>query len=180
MINRDYFTQITSSLYNLTLLFPKKDPLRYKMRGLADDILAGLISLPHTDPKESKNTISKIRKDLDVLDSFFGIVKSQNWVSSSNILEIQGEYSKIRKATEGFEELKKTVPATEKISPLNERQQKILEILREKKRVQIGELAEVFPQLSKRTLIRDLEELMYRALVKREGSGRGVVYNIVS
>jgi len=39
-MNKENLTQITNELYRLTLLFPKKEPLRYKMRELADDILA--------------------------------------------------------------------------------------------------------------------------------------------
>ena len=39
-MNKDFLLKITNELYRLTLLFPKKEPLRYKMRELADDILA--------------------------------------------------------------------------------------------------------------------------------------------
>ena len=39
-MNKDFLIQLTNDLYKLTLLFPKKEPLRYKMRELADEILA--------------------------------------------------------------------------------------------------------------------------------------------
>jgi len=179
MINKDYFTQLTSNLYRLTLLFPKKDPLRYKMRGVADEVLANLVSLPHSNSTKSKNLVSRIKKDLEVLDSFFGVAKNQNWVKTADILGVQEEYSKIKEEIERFEESGKVISIPEKESLINERQQKILDILKEKKKIQIGELVEVFPEVSKRTLIRDLEDLMYRAFVLREGSGRGVSYSII-
>jgi len=178
MIDKNHFTELTSNLYSLTLLFPKKDPLRYKIRGVADELLSSLVSIPHCKSAKLKNLIFKIRKDLEVLDSLLAVAKSQNWVSASNILDIQEEYSKIRKTIEQFEEGEKAVVAVETPPALNERQEKILEILREKKRIQIGELTEVFPEVSKRTLIRDLEVLMYKNLIERKGEGRGVFYNI--
>jgi len=179
MIDKNHFTQLTSNLYSLTLLFPKKDPLRYRIRGVADDILANLVSIPHFKPAKIKNIILKIRKDLEVLDSLLAVAKSQNWVAPSNILDIQEEYSKIREIMERFEREEKAVAVAESPVSLNERQEKILEILKEKKKIQIGELTEVFPEVSKRTLIRDLEALMYQNLIERKGEGRGVFYNIV-
>jgi hypothetical protein len=60
-MNKDYLIQLTNNLYHLTLLFPKKEPLRYKMREIAIDILA--------DFEELKS--SQILKNLEILDGFF-------------------------------------------------------------------------------------------------------------
>ncbi len=54
-MNKDYFIQLTQNLYKITLLFPKKEPLRYKMRELADDILAQPISISTENLESSKN-----------------------------------------------------------------------------------------------------------------------------
>lgn len=43
-MEKKFLLQITNELYRLTLLFPKKEPLRYKMRELADDILANFLT----------------------------------------------------------------------------------------------------------------------------------------
>jgi hypothetical protein len=77
-VEKNNLIQLTQNLYRLTLLFPKKEPLRYKMRELADDILA--------NPNE---------ECLAVLDSFFEVVKAQNWAAKQDILNIQAEYSKL-------------------------------------------------------------------------------------
>jgi len=38
-MDRNSLIQATNNLYRLTLFFPKKEPLRYKMREVANDIL---------------------------------------------------------------------------------------------------------------------------------------------
>jgi len=43
-MDRSFLIQLTNEIYRLTLLFPKKEPLRYKMRELADDILANFLT----------------------------------------------------------------------------------------------------------------------------------------
>jgi hypothetical protein len=81
-MDRDFLIKLTNNLYRLTLLFPKKEPLRYKMREVADDILAEqspLLALEY----------------LGVLDSFFEVAKSQNWVAAQDVLNLQAEYSKL-------------------------------------------------------------------------------------
>ncbi len=164
-MDKDYLISLTKSLYQLTLLFPKKEPLRYKMRELADDILAGLISLSlkQNSNKNSKNLIEK----LEILDSFLEIVKVQNWVSKDLILLLQKEYSK----------LKETLNKNQN-SILNERQSKILEILKEKEKVKVGEIKNFFPQVSKRTLRRDFEKLVKEGLIERIGEKIHTFYQL--
>ena len=45
-MDKVFLIQLTKNLYQLTLLFPKKEPLRYKMRELADEILANCLISP--------------------------------------------------------------------------------------------------------------------------------------
>jgi len=114
-IGRDFLIQLTNSLYRLTLLFPKKEPLRYKMREIADDILAECLRLnlkqelkQDTNPKEY---MGDSRADLEVLDAFFEVAKEQNWVSPEEILKLQENYSKLG------EELKTEVEEDKSSSP---------------------------------------------------------------
>ena len=39
-MDKNSLIELTNKVYKLTLLFPKKEPLRYKIREVADDILA--------------------------------------------------------------------------------------------------------------------------------------------
>jgi len=189
-MDKEYFIQLTKELYRLTLLFPKKEPLRYKLRELAAEVLANLILILKGNFHRSSNLVEGIENDLEVLDTYFEIAKDQNWVSPDDILEIQKEYSNIREEIEKVkkEEEKnpqpeiKENPEKEKVAErndiINERQQKILEILREKGRAQVGQLVSVFPQVSKRTLRRDFRFLLKRGLIERIGEKNYTFYQM--
>jgi len=189
-MEKEYFIQLTKELYRLTLLFPKKEPLRYKLRELAAEVLANLILILKGNFHRSSNLVEGIENDLEVLDTYFEIAKDQNWVSPDDILEIQKEYSNIREEIEKVkkEEEKnpqpeiKENPEKEKVAErndiINERQQKILEILREKGRAQVGQLVSVFPQVSKRTLRRDFRFLLKRGLIERIGEKNYTFYQM--
>jgi len=189
-MEKEYFIQLTKELYRLTLLFPKKEPLRYKLRELATEVLANLILILKGNFHRSSNLVEGIENDLEVLDTYFEIAKDQNWVSPDDILEIQKEYSNIREEIEKVkkEEEKnpqpeiKENPEKEKVAErndiINERQQKILEILREKGRAQVGQLVSVFPQVSKRTLRRDFRFLLKRGLIERIGEKNYTFYQM--
>lgn len=190
-MEKNYIIQLTKDLYKFTLLFPKKEPLRYKMRELADDILSGFF----------KQTLEKYIGDtyatLEVLDSFFEVAKEQNWTSPAEISLIQQEYNKLSEQIKnngreggqlasdmGSNRNKEPViinfnPIPVGPSALSEktsRQQKILEILREKGRVQAWQLKQVFPTVSKRTLRRDFEDLVNQGAITRVGERNDTFY----
>ena len=189
-MEKEYFIQLTKGVYHLTLLFPKKEPLRYKMRELAVEILANLILILKGNFHKSGNLVAEIENDLEVFDIFFEIAKDQNWVSPEDVLEIQKEYSNIKEEIEKAKteeennsqpEIKEN-PEKEKViggeDIINERQEKILEFLREKGRAQVGQLVSVFPQISKRTLRRDFRFLLKRGLIERIGEKNYTFYQM--
>lgn len=178
-MDRNYYLQLTQNLYRLTLLFPKKEPLRYKMRELADDILA----------KSAENCSPRVLEELEILDSYFEVAKAQNWVSSSEILAIQKEYANLR------EELKKVEPERKQkdtkensfveaqLQPFSsqtmpERQEKILAFLRENGRVQVWQVKQILPEVSKRTLRRDFENMLNQGIVERMGERNDTFYQL--
>jgi predicted HTH transcriptional regulator len=63
---------------------------------------------------------------------------------------------------------------------LNARQERMLEILRNKEKAQVWELKKLLPEVTKRTLRRDLDDLLNRNLVIREGEWNNVLYRIRS
>ena len=106
-MDKETLAGLTSKLYKITIFFPKKEPLRYKMREVANEVLTNLVSLEAlqrfnpgnlaTDwEKRYKDLIFLINKDLEVLKGYFEIAKWQNWVNYFDILEIEKEYDKIR------------------------------------------------------------------------------------
>jgi hypothetical protein len=188
-MNKEFLIQLTNNLYRLTLLFPKKEPLRYKMREVADDILA--------KPNE---------KDLEVLDSFFEVVLVQNWVSSSDILAIKKEYDNLRETLKKYKPEKekkkdnlavgeedksssspfaaaRVVEAYLKETPIPlrqnlDRREKILEFLKEKGRAQVWQIKQVLPEVTKRTLRRDFEHMLEQGLIERMGEKNDTFYQI--
>ncbi|MEK7519399.1 MAG: DeoR family transcriptional regulator [Patescibacteria group bacterium] len=214
MIDKGFLIQLTNNLYKLTLLFPKKEPLRYKMRELADDILADSVRImaESNPPKAREIENQSVLENLDVLDSFFAIAKEQNWIASPQLLTVQEEYSKIKKhfslriipsenqKQDLLEELKEEkvfalspyldvqkkevfeaenfVPVEKENGNLNGRHQKILEVLKEKDRIQVWEIKEVLPQVTKRTLRRDFRELLNQGFIERIGERNNTFYRL--
>lgn len=190
-MDKEYFIQLTKNLYHLTLLFPKKEPLRYKMRELVDEILANLLSILEGNFHKSGNFIAEIEKDLEILDSYFEVAIDQNWVRPEDALEIQREYSNIKEEIEEVKREEENNPPLRSVKEnindnpvesdndfINERQQKILDILREKGKTQVGQLVSVFPQISKRTLRRDFRSLLKRGLIERIGEKNYTFYQV--
>jgi predicted HTH transcriptional regulator len=151
--SKEKLIELTKRIYRLTQLFPKKEPLRYKIREIADEILANFL-------KGIKNPTIK---DWEILDSFFEIAKEQNWVSPKEISQIQKDYKEL------IEENRPSV---------SERQKKILEILKEKGKVQVGQVKEFFPNVSKRTLRRDFQSLVKKGIIERIGEKNKTFYQL--
>ena len=186
-MNKDFLIQLTNNLYRLTLLFPKKEPLRYKMRELADDILAR--------PND---------KDLEALNRFFEVAKIQNWVSPFDVLAIQKDYDNIKEELslvnektpqifpeaaapralsqivnnssimpESFSRMHELQP-----SERNDRQERIMAFLRENGRAQVWEVKQVFPEVTKRTLRRDFEQMLSQGVIERLGEKNNTFYQV--
>ncbi len=70
------------------------------------------------------------------------------------------------------------VKKPDKPSKMSERQRRILEILKNKDKAQVWELQKVFPQVTKRTLRRDLDDLLQQNLIIRLGEWNSVSYQV--
>jgi Fic family protein len=187
---KENLVDLTRRVYRLTLLFPKKEPLRYKIREIADEILEKLLLSLHGNP--GKIPSREIIKNLEIFDSFLEIAKEQNWVSPKEIFEIQNEYQKLKTEIEKEPETK--TPNFIEVRPsrdlrqnsdlgqnkvsLNDRQKKILEILKEKEKIQVWQIKEIFPQVSKRTLRRDFQNLYKKGIIERIGERTNTFYKL--
>jgi hypothetical protein len=182
MMNKEYFIRLTLALYRVTELLSEKEPLRMKIREKAGEVLADLILASKSNPGLDRDPAFKIQKNLDILDAFFDLALSQNWIDSRNFLVLREEYGKIRENLKNKNPIQKRAllsPAKQQ-SPgfeLSFRQKKILEILR-KEKSQIRDLQKFFPGVSKRTLRRDLEDLIEKKQVKRRGQWNLVFYQL--
>lgn len=221
IMDKEFLIQLTANLYNLTLLFPKKEPLRNRMREVANEILAGSVLIKDCSLVESGKLIVESEKNLVVLDSFFELAKTQKWVSPADIFAIQQKYDSLKgrlrekeleqndgeneennpteclypeQAEEQYpdEEINENPRILEDLfsikeigfqSPaekqsFSERQQRILNILKEKEKAQVWEMQKVFPEVTKRTLRRDFEFLLKQGAVKRIGERNETFYQL--
>ena len=186
-MNKIDIIELTDRLYKLTLLFPKKEPLRYKIREVGDRILENAVSLEvfQSSAKRSDFLVFEIEKDLEIIISYFEVVKWQNWVSYFDILEIKEKYDKIK--IDLSEHVENSEPeqsqlldvARPKEKNLDSRKEKILTILEKKEKIQVWELSKILPQVSKRTLRRDFDFLLKKGLIKRIGQGNNTFYSLI-
>ena len=61
-MDKNSLERITKNLYELTLLFPKKESLRYKTREVANDILALSILIFEHKPNNIKKMLNSEKK----------------------------------------------------------------------------------------------------------------------
>lgn len=152
IMDRDYFVKLTLAVYKVTELFPQDTSLKCDIRNLANEILANLL------------TNGRPMSDIEKLEGYFDEAEAQNWVDSRNFLVLRREYDKIKEEFQA------------KSNFNNGRQKKIIEIAQGNGRVKLGELLKFFPEVNKRTLMRDLESLSRAGIVSRNGNGRARYY----
>ena len=187
-MDKNNLTQLTNNLYKLTLLFPKKEPLRYKMREIADEILDKCL-------RENSGQ-NPLKDDLEVLNGFFEVAKEQSWVQAAELLKIQQEYNKIKAETKESSKAVQEAPkllenpkkeTTESYpvqseapaaSMINSRQEKILEFLKEKGRAQVWQVKQIFPEVTKRTIRRDFESMLKQGVIERVGERNDTFYRV--
>ncbi len=181
-MDKEYFTDLTNDLYRLTLLFPKKEPLRYKIRELADNILANLSILLEGTEKRESEIILELKGDLAPLNNFFDVAKKQNWVAEENIDNVQDRYRAIKEEIDKFksEEVEEEKELPVSLIDLKGREKEIVELLKEKGRAQVSDIISLFPKINKRTIRRDFDSLTRKGIVKRVGKANLTFYQLVS
>jgi hypothetical protein len=193
-IDRKSAIEAVNKLYKITLFFPKKEPLRYKIRDVATDILACIIAWEDTRAsrqESAKEALFETDKNLDILKGFLAIAKWQNWASYFDINKVEEDFDKIKKDL--LVEIEK-IASDEKLSEsqvkiefknpeltndyFDPRKAKILEILKEKGRLQVWEANKAFPKITKRTIRRDFEKLLKEGLIERIGERNNTFYQL--
>ncbi len=200
LMDKRYFIELTNKLYRLTLLFPKQEALRHKIRGVADEILVDLVVILEGGPKEKREAAFNVERNIEILDVLLQLAKKQDWVLGREIVEIFDEYLVIKKEVEefndlsrkelretekesiGVEEKKESLPEVEEKKEdvqLNKRQEDIIAFIEKNDQVQVKDIQEIFPKVTKRTLRRDLNTLLEKGVVQRSGKGNRTYYSSV-
>lgn len=192
-MNIEEIIKLTNAVYKVTDLFPAKDPLKIAIRKEALDVLFySTLVAKGIDPKSKGNVFTSLK----LLEAYFQISSKQNWVDERNFNILQAEYDKVKQF---FEELaKKSKPEKKKpdldqqpkeekkeimvrqieYEKLSDLQLKVLEILQNKGQLKPNELKEFFPEVSARSIRRELRELREKNIICAFGSGKAIFYGI--
>ncbi|MCD6232783.1 DeoR family transcriptional regulator [bacterium] len=202
-MDKDYLVKLTLAVYRVTKVFPEKEPLKFLIREKACQILSSAILFQASNPvsleeRQREEIKRQLLNSLEAIDSFFKVAMSQDWLKQQNFFVLRKEYNSLRDSIfqqKGIEKEEREVSPQDfgKVNPkttvsnkldknallINDRQKRILDILKKKDKAQVWEFKKTFPNVSKRTLRRDFEHLLAMGLVKREGEGNNTYYKCV-
>jgi len=163
-MSKDFYIRLTFAVYKVIELFPEKEPLKHDIRNLANEILVNLIN----------NNSENGSRNIESLNNLFDLAEEKNWIDRRNFLVLRREYNKI----DGLSKNKEVFSgkAGENSFSNKRRRGEILNIMKQNNKTKIGILAKNFPNINRRTLLRDLDGFCQVGLVKKNGNGRGVYY----
>jgi len=92
--------KLTNALYKVTDLFPKEDPLKFAIRKEGLDVMffANLVkgkTLSST-PKEKEQYLDKVMGKIELIKTYFGIAREQEWVAERNFEILEREYGVLK------------------------------------------------------------------------------------
>lgn len=209
-MDKEKTIKATVALYEITKVFPEKEPLKNQVRERANDVLISAIAF--TFEKSQKNPIFW---QIEQLLALFEVAKTQKWVNEKNFLVLEGYYKGLKK--ELIQELSQkqapkviNLPPREKIlspqeSPKTEqsifektkkwgieqksqdsqenssgfpqeRQAQIVEMIKKRKIVSLEQVQNSFPEITSRTIRRDMRLLMAKDILERKRESKKDVF----
>ena len=189
---KDKIVKLTNAVYNLLEYFPESDPLKNKAKEKALAIMENLslvfadegwVSLKDYFSGDREKAKLQTLEDIGILLNCLRLAKLQGWINGVSFLIIFNEYEQIKKKIglpvidPVFEETKKPCE-TRSRTELTARQSKIIDFLQQNQKAQVMDLMTVLPDVTKRTIRRDLDELLRMGKVAREGEFNQVLYKI--
>lgn len=201
-MEKSYIIKLTVVLYRVTELFPKREPLKFSLRKKANDILAGFVLCFCNNSvifikADRQKTLQSILKNIEVVQTFFSLAESQDWLRPENFLVLKQEYGKVAKQAEQAlivdkemierepiikEPVKKVVNvkrqqiASASFANLKSRHKQIMKFVKSKGAVQVKDVKEILPEVTKRTLRRDFDFLLKGGFVERRGDKNTTEY----
>ncbi|MFC1756708.1 DeoR family transcriptional regulator [Patescibacteria group bacterium] len=195
----DRIQKITEAVYRVTDLLLDREPMKWEIREKSVIIFSVLISLKNDSTLEKNSKVEKIENLIDQLVALLSLFQESKTVSSVNFEILGDEYRSAKtiiskqKQKQHFIKLDLDESALELPEPPKQKQpighsngqnnairhnknssrkDKILNIIREKKDVSIGELSAVFTEFSEKTIQRDLVSMVKGGILKKQGDKR--------
>ena len=198
----DFFVRLTLAAHKVADILPQQDVLSAQIKDSVSKLLASLILLAKENPvtPEQKLAVTpRAIRELGMLIAYLNYAKRMSQLNPENFTVLEREYNKVgeflrqlhqdtekqvsedvrppRSSTTMSMAPKRDLGTVPK-SRLSTRQTRILELLRNKPKVQVWELQKVLPEVTKRTLRRDLDDLLHRNLIVRQGEWNEVFYQM--
>ena len=197
-MDKDYVIKLTLAVYQTSQYWPESNFLQFKIRSLAKQILTDCILISHENPGMSIR--ERLVSNIQDLQQDLAEIRAQKLMSRKDFLFFQKEYAKIgndiqalkvskpiMQQTQEIEVKQKKQIKTPKISVkkidlqgLSQRQKQIIKVLEQKQKIQVRDLQGLFPSISKRTLRRDVENLLKKKIVQRNGQWNQIFYVLSS
>ena len=193
-MDKNYILQLTFLVYRTIEDWPEAVFLKTQFRHLVNQILNDFILVSNG----FKILREQALRNISVLQGYLVEARNKKLISRDEFLLLKQEYCKISEYfKKPLQQVEKDQPEKEKVlkknsSPkekkkqipqnninldnLNQRQKKILDILSDRENVQVWQLKELFSEVSKRTLRRDLESLVEKNMIKRQGEWNEISY----
>ncbi len=166
------------AVYRITEKIPEGEVLIGQMKGLANQVVIKISQIIYKEQKID------VISDIEALKSLFKIAQEQNWLNKDNFIVLAREYEKIinflnkskvnlKKKNEKHREQS----FNGKMLMLSDRQKQILDFIKQQKNpVNLKQIREIFPKVTRRTLSRDLKILFQNKFIHQEGLKRGTRY----
>ena len=169
-MSKEFYIRLTLGVYKVSGLFPEQELLKTDLRELADEILVSLMTGQY---ENSSRTIEE-------MNNLLNLAESRGLADPRNFSVLRREYNRVSELIEGTGVNDgKTVENSSDIGKNKKRQEVILGILKaEGGKVKMSDLAKSFPNINRRTILRDLGVFCQSGAVERAGSGRGACYTI--
>ncbi len=184
-MNRDFFIKVVFGTHRVAEFLQEKASIKEVANQLLADLLLFCENTQVT-MEHKRNILPRTLREIEALNVYFAKAKNSSPIDPKNFLILEKEYRKISKMLVGFleqnnvsqekqeDEAKKKEDIGAPAIP--QRQQKILELLKNKEKAQVWEIQRVFPEVTKRTLRRDLDNLLTLNLIERKGEWNNVFY----
>lgn len=178
MPEEDFIINLTGALYRVAEVFPE-DALTMAIKREAVDVLKNYFL---GKCQEAGQGIEALTGLLDVAENLGWAKKENFWVLKENYQKLQKNILENQKGPKLPEQNKKKEnnKTFDFAKITNERHKKILKFLQKSSQGQIQDFKEILPEVSKRTLRRDMDQLLKLRIVQRIGDKNNTVYRIKS
>lgn len=182
-MKEDYIIKLTLLVYQTSEGWSEEDPIRFHIRRKAGEVLKDFILATSSNPalSEKKAALEGLNEMIDIIrwarrDKK---VTRKEFISLRDGYKEAGETFSVPSGAETRKKEKKVLKKEKKRSyTLKKRERKIIAVLDREKRAQVSELKEYFPEISKRTLRRDIDGLLEKGLIIRKGEWNNVFYTL--